>query len=93
MGVGMNFIAGIFIIAALVFVTPGCKFRKEGRKVSVSESQDSFNVVKLFTVDGCSVYRFDDGHYSRYFTNCKGTVEWTEKSGKSKRPMSVSGGQ
>lgn len=50
-------------------------------------------VEKLFTVDGCTVYRFNDNGYRRYFTNCKGSTEWRENCGKNcSRDMSVSGG-
>lgn len=30
----------------------------------------NFKVDMLFKVDGCRVYRFDDGGYTRYFSNC-----------------------
>lgn len=50
-------------------------------------------VEKLFTVDGCTVYRFYDSGYKRYFTNCKGSVEWRENCGKNcSRSVEVSGG-
>ena len=51
------------------------------------------NVVRLFTVDGCTVYRFYDNGYSRYFTNCSGSTQWSESSGKnSSRLVTVDGG-
>lgn len=53
-----------------------------------------FTVDKLFTVDGCTVHRFYDGGHARYFTNCKGSVNWEERCGKGcTRPESVDGGQ
>ena len=39
-----------------------------------------YSVVKLFEVDGCTVYRFHDG-YSRYFSDC-GTVSTCRPQGK-----------
>ena len=50
-----------------------------------------FVVEKLFTYDGCTVYRFDDG-YRRYFTNCSGSTTWNESCGKNcTREMGVTG--
>ena len=41
-----------------------------------------FVVDKLFTHEGCTVYRFYDGGNSRYYTNCQGSTSWTEQCGK-----------
>lgn len=41
-----------------------------------------FVVDRLFTHDGCTVYRFSDGGYNRYFTNCSGSATWQESCGK-----------
>lgn len=41
-----------------------------------------FKVDKLFTHDGCTVYRFVDGGNYRYFTNCQGSTNWIENCGK-----------
>jgi hypothetical protein len=44
----------------------------------------NFNVQKLFTTDGCTVYRFHDSGRNHYFTNCTATVsQYTESCGKS----------
>lgn len=52
-----------------------------------------FTVDRLFTHDGCSVYRFSDAGSYRYFTNCSGTVEWRESCGKNcSRDVQVPGG-
>jgi len=40
-----------------------------------------FKVDKLFTHEGCTVYRFNDGGI-RYFTNCSGATSWIENCGK-----------
>jgi hypothetical protein len=34
----------------------------------------SFSVSKLFTHEGCTVYRFYDFGYYRYYVNCSGSV-------------------
>ena len=41
-----------------------------------------FVVEKLFTHEGCTVYRFLDGYNYRYFTNCSGSTTWNESRGK-----------
>lgn len=34
-----------------------------------------FEVGRLFTHEGCTVYRFYDGGSARYFANCNGSAE------------------
>lgn len=41
-----------------------------------------FTVDKLFTHEGCTVYRFYDGGNARYYTNCQGSASWQENCGK-----------
>ena len=49
-----------------------------------------FVVDKLFTHEGCTVYRFSDGGNKRYFTNCNGSTNWRESCGKNcNRPVDV----
>lgn len=49
-----------------------------------------FVVEKLFTYEGCTVYRFTDAGYSRYFTNCSGSTSWSETCGKNcTRPVGI----
>lgn len=69
----------LFILAAAIVIT-GCDQRKQAE--TSTKAGTEFVVDKLFTVDNCTVYRFLDGGRLRYFTNCKGTTEWTESCGK-----------
>lgn len=65
------------IIAAMVALT-GCE------KVSEVQIQSGeFNVERLFTVDGCTAYRFRDNGRAVYYTNCHGSTQSKYKSGKS----------
>ena len=41
-----------------------------------------FVVDKLFTHEGCTVYRFNDGGNARYYTNCQGSTSWQRNCGK-----------
>ena len=76
----------ILILAALL---AGCYNRPE----TVQQVNADFRVETLFTKDGCTVYRFEDGGTRRYFTNCRGAVTWREGCGKNcTRDVAVSGG-
>ena len=80
-------------LAALAMVA-GCEKPAE----SVAHTGAGFTVERLFTHDGCTVYRFSDSS-KRYFTRCDGiaaqsTTTWQESCGKSyTRPVEVSGGR
>lgn len=74
-------------IIAVAFVLTGCYEKIPAEQVSVVQGQ--YQVDKLFTVDGCTVYRFADNGYSRYFTNCNGSTQWQELAGKTTRPVNV----
>ena len=58
-----------------------------------------FTVERLFTHEGCTVFRFEDGGSNRYFTRCDGiaaqsTTTWQESCGRNcTRPVEVSGGR
>lgn len=75
-------------LAASMLALAGCSKPAES---SVRAGSD-FKVDKLFTVDGCSVYRFMDAGHQRYFTNCSGSTAYSVSSGKSSRPDGVYGG-
>ena len=80
-------------LAALAMVA-GCEKPAE----SVAHTGAGFTVERLFTHDGCTVYRFSDPS-KRYFTRCDGiaaqsTTTWQESCGKNcTRPVEVSGGR
>ena len=40
-----------------------------------------YQVERLFTHEGCAVYRFLDVGRYRYFTNCGGSTSWAESCG------------
>ena len=80
-------------LAALAMVA-GCDKPAE----SAAHTGVGFTVERLFTHEGCTVFRFKDGG-SRYFTRCDGvaaqsTTTWQESCGKGcTRPVEVSGGR
>ena len=79
------------IFVYLVLLVSGCVGDPESNK----QVNVNYNVSKLFTYEGCSVYRFEDGWARyKYFTNCSGTTSWTEYCGKSCTTQeSVTGGK
>lgn len=63
----------------------------QGRPETITKVSQDFQVEKLFTFEGCTVYRFHDDR-TVYFTNCKGSVKWEESHGKTSDNMQVEGG-
>jgi hypothetical protein len=61
------------LLLLFTLVLAGCAGEPEQ---SISVSKD-FKVDRLFTHEGCTVYRFEDGGYLRYFTNCHGGTSWS----------------
>lgn len=75
------------VAAALLVLVAGCNKRAESTVTTTA----GFQVSKLFTADGCTVYRFYDSGL-RYFTNCSGST-YGDTGGKSPQPVGVMGGQ
>lgn len=42
-----------------------------------------FQIAELFTHDGCTAYRFDDGGYNRYFVKCNAPGTTTSMTARS----------
>jgi hypothetical protein len=77
----------VLCIAAAILALGGCNKRAE----STVTTGAGFQVSKLFTTDGCTVYRFYDSGL-RYFTNCSGST-YGDTGGKSTTPVGVAGGR
>ena len=69
------------VFMATAFLT-GCNGDGAYVVAQMANPADTYNVRKLFTVDGCDVYRFSDSRYV-YFTNCQGSANWSTNEGKS----------
>lgn len=78
----------LFIFSMIALALAACTKRPE----SSQQVNGSFEVDTLFTKDGCTVYRFFDTGYWRYFTNCKGATAWIEHEGKRTSPTGIEGG-
>ena len=81
-----NLYAVLIVLAVLVL--SGCSKPAE----STTRVGNNFEVDKLFTVDGCTVYRFVDV-YTHYFTNCSGSTSYQVSYGKTPHPNGVMGGR
>lgn len=70
-------------LAALVLLA-GCKTDKVPE--ASAHVGGGYQVDRLFTHEGCTVYRFVDNGYNRYFSRCDGAaaseVSWAEGCGK-----------
>ena len=66
------------LVLAAILALAGCSKPAE----TSTQVGREFVVDKLFTHEGCTVYRFTDGGNNRYFTNCQGSTSWTEQCGK-----------
>ena len=70
------------IILALAVAVSACT--KQAMESSKPSGNPEFTVDKLFTQDGCTVYRFIDVGYPRYFVKCTSgdaRTEWRENCG------------
>lgn len=63
-----------------VLALAGCA--KEGVGGVQQTDNREFQLDKLFTHEGCTVYRFMDAGYYRYWTDCRGKVETHHSCGK-----------
>lgn len=77
-------------IALALLALAGC------RQVEPEATQgagNGYRVSRLFTHEGCTVYRFTDDARYRYFTRCDGaasaSTSWDESSGKVSREMQI----
>ena len=73
-------------LTLLVLLTVVALNGKGGKPQSVEEAGDGYQVARLFTQDGCTVYRFTDGGHWRYFARCDGAASsetfWKSQCGK-----------
>ena len=72
----------IFYAMITALVVAGCSKAPEYS----SHAGREFIVDTLFTHEGCTMYRFSDGGYPRYFAKCDGDsvtarTEWKERCG------------
>jgi hypothetical protein len=61
-----------------------------GGSERTAQTPAGYQVEALFTHEGCTVYRFYDAG-TRYFTDCRGSTQWDERSGKTSRRVEVLG--
>lgn len=72
-------LGAILVVAGVVMLT-GCEKAAEAEVIAGAEND--FRVSRLFTVDGCTAYRFYDNGRAIYYTDCKGSSAWKMQNGK-----------
>lgn len=72
----------LVLLAALALA--GCEKAPES-----SQHQGEFKIDKLFTADGCTMYRFYDNGRAVYYSNCAGSVQTTRQEGRHSVDVSV----
>ena len=60
------------ILLGVSLLLAGCERPPEGVSQSTNEN---FTVGRLFTTDGCTVYRFVDSGRHLYFSKCDGAIQ------------------
>ena len=71
-------------IAAFCILLTACD-QPQQEPVAVERTSNGYEIKKLFSHEDCTVYRFYDGGYDRYFTKCQGAAadtSWKEGCGK-----------
>jgi hypothetical protein len=76
-----------FALAAVALVLGGCT--KKGTEFVPNQARDDFEIVSLFDVNGCTVYRFVDNGRYHYFANCQGETKTEMPNGKSSYPENI----
>jgi hypothetical protein len=73
----------VLLALALAIVASSCKSKITPMGL-VTTGNPGQHASLLLEVDGCKVYRFEDGNRDVYFTTCKGQVsyKYTTRSGK-----------
>lgn len=77
----------IMLVAATCLTLVGCY--KDAQETT--QAGQGFKVERLFTVDGCTVYRFNDAR-TVYFSDCRGSTQYTLQNGKSSTTYDVNNG-
>lgn len=62
--------SGVLVLASLCIAT-GCA---QPAMYTSTTPNPAIAVDTLFTYDGCTVYRFQDGGHAVYYANCGGTA-------------------
>jgi hypothetical protein len=73
------------MVLGLLVVLAGCSKKAEST-VTVG---NQIEVSKLFSIDGCTIYRFGDGGRHHYFSNCTGQASSIQSNGKSTYTESI----
>lgn len=69
----------LYTLVTACLVLTGCA--KDPIAISQTDNFD-IKLDKLFTHDGCNIYRFEDGGRDHYYADCRGNVSDIRSCGK-----------
>ena len=72
----MNPVLAFMMAVAILYTITGCQ--KDPQEV---QKQGEFRIEKLFTHEGCTLYRFYDDRQV-YYSDCRGQTQTTRSCGK-----------
>ena len=67
------------IVLFMVLVLGGCA--GDTPPLKKQTTSNGYEVQKLFSNEGCNIYRFEDASHYRYYTTCKKSEKVTTSSG------------
>lgn len=76
------------ILISFIALSASCCNSIEGTSKKILNNNSDLEL--LFEHDGCKVYRFRDMREYRYYTDCRGSVSWSEQQGKITVDQSIS---
>lgn len=69
------------VLVAATLLLAGCT--NDNDPVSRSSTDNSqIPIDKMFTHEGCTIYRFDDAGHYHYWADCRGSVSSTQTCGR-----------
>lgn len=71
----------LLFVAALALLSLAFSCNQQAIKTETTEV-NGIKLELLFEKEGCKVYRFYDGMYYVYWSDCSGRTEYSHKSGK-----------
>jgi len=72
----------ILIVAPLIIDKLVSNYHGTPEAADATDTDHIYDITTLFTKDGCTMYKFYDGGYAHYFSNCRGAVTGQCQMGK-----------
>lgn len=69
----MNFAQKLFLLSPLFLMLAGCDQPRSAKETVTTDNPD-YRAERLFTENGCNIYRFTDNGKYHYFVDCRGKI-------------------